>query len=205
MDVIDKTVQLGDKKFGKLEFLAAFQSFCNQIFKPITIYHTFKSTRLVPFNSDVVLEKIREKQAQKAQTAIRTPFLLPLPLHQCTPQGPVLVVIYRQKLQRAYSKLKPREIVDSVQIQWFIHKLIASAHTLKLMARDLTAIQETIIARAKQASLGEQVAQKGGTIKVSECHILCSKRKEKEEEQAQKKRERRKVDRKASEFSAGSN
>ncbi len=63
-DAIDKTVWLGDEKFGKLEFLAVFQSFCNQTFKPITICHAFKSTGLVLFNPDVIFDKIREKQAQ---------------------------------------------------------------------------------------------------------------------------------------------
>ena len=59
-DVIDNAVWLSDEKFGKLEFLAAFQSFCNQTFKPTTIRHAFKSTGLVPFNPDIVLDKIRE-------------------------------------------------------------------------------------------------------------------------------------------------
>ena len=189
-DAIDKAVRMGDEKSGKLEFLAAFQSFRNQNFKSTTIRHAFKSTRLVPFNPDVVLDKIREKQAQQAQTALRTPSPPPLPLHQRTPQGPASVVKYGQKFQRAYAKLKPGEKIDSEQIQRFIRGSIASAHTLELTARDLKAIQEATTARAKRASLGGQVAQKGGTIKVSECRALCSKRKEKEEEQARKKKER---------------
>ena len=107
-DAIDKAVRLGDEKFGKLEFLAAFQSFRNQTFKP-TIRHALKSTGLEPFNPDIVLDKIREKQAQRAQTAIRTPSPPPLPLNQRTPQGPASVIKYGQKLQRAYAKLKPGE------------------------------------------------------------------------------------------------
>ena len=115
-DAIDKVVWLGDEKFGKLEFLTAFQSFRNQTFKPTTIRHAFKSTGLVPFNPDMVLDKIREKQAQRAQTTIQTPSPPPLPLHQRTSQGSASVVKYGQKLQRAYAKLKPGEIVDSGQI-----------------------------------------------------------------------------------------
>ena len=63
---------------------------------------------------------------------------------------------------------------------------------MELTARDLIAIQKATTARAKRASLGGQVAQNGGTIKVSECRALCSKRKEKEEEQAQKKKREKK-------------
>lgn len=62
-NTIDKVVQLGNERFGKLKFLTAFQSFCNQTFKFSIIQHAFKSTSLVPFNPDVVLHKIREKQA----------------------------------------------------------------------------------------------------------------------------------------------
>ena len=65
---IDKAVWLGDEKFDKLEFLAAFQSFRNQSFKFSTIRYAFKSTSLVPFNPDVVPDKIGEKQAQRQQT-----------------------------------------------------------------------------------------------------------------------------------------
>ena len=108
-DAIDKAVRLEDEKFGKLEFLAAFQSFRHQTFKPTTIRHAFKSTGLVPFDPDVVPDKIREKQAQRAETALRTPSPPPLPLHQRTPQGPASVVKYGQNLQRAYAKLKSGE------------------------------------------------------------------------------------------------
>ena len=63
IDAIDKVVRLGDKKFGKLKFLAVFQLFCNQTFKPITICHAFKLTGLVLFDFNVILDKIRKKQA----------------------------------------------------------------------------------------------------------------------------------------------
>ncbi len=68
---------------------------------------------------------------------------------------------------------------------------MAQAHTLKLTERDLKDVQEATTARIKCASLGGQVAQYGGTIKVSECRKICSKRKEKEEEQARKRKVRK--------------
>ena len=58
-------------------------------------------------------------------------------------------------------------------MQRFIRGSIASAHTLQLTARDLKAMQDATTARAKRASLGGQVAQKGGMIKISECRELC--------------------------------
>ncbi len=47
--------------FDKLEFLAACQSFCKQTFKFNTFQHTFKSTGLVAFNLDLVLDKTHKK------------------------------------------------------------------------------------------------------------------------------------------------
>lgn len=112
-NAIGKAVQLGNEKFGKLEFLIAFQSFCNQTFKPTTIRFTFKSTGLIPFNPDMVPNKICKKQAEIAQTALQTLYLPLLLLHQCTLQGPASIINYKQNLQRVYTKLKPREKIDS--------------------------------------------------------------------------------------------
>lgn len=119
-DTIDKVVRFGDEKFDKLEFLSAFQSFRNQTFKPTNIRHAFKSTEQVPFNPNVVFDKICKKQAKRVQTTLRTPYP-PLPLHQRTSQGPVSVVNYRQKLQRVYTKLIPGGKTDSEQIKQLIH------------------------------------------------------------------------------------
>ncbi len=62
-DAIYKIVRLVNDNFGKLKFLSAFQSFCNQTFKPTTIRHTLKLIGLVFFNPNVVFDKIRKKQA----------------------------------------------------------------------------------------------------------------------------------------------
>ena len=67
-----------------------------------------------------------------------------------------------------------------------IRGTITSANTSELTARDFTT------ARAKRASLGGQVAQKVGTMKVSECRALSLKRKEKKDEHAWKKRRKMK-------------
>ncbi len=138
----------------------------------------------------MIVDKIPEKQAQRQQTALRTPFPPPLPLNQHIPQRPASVVKYGQKLQRAYAKLKPKEKIDPEQIQRFIRRSIASAYTLEITTQDLEAVSKTTTAYTKCASLGKQVAQKRRTIKVSECRTICSKKKEKEEEQARKRKVR---------------
>lgn len=45
--MINRAIWLGDKKFGKPEFLATFKLFCNQSFKLKAIHDAFKFTILV--------------------------------------------------------------------------------------------------------------------------------------------------------------
>ena len=188
-EAIDQAVRLGDTQFSKLEFLAAFQTMRTQTFKSSTIRHAFRETGIVPLNPEMVLAKIRHKQAQ-SQTAFHTPSPPPLPLNQRTPQGPDSVVKYGQKLQRALAKMGPKDIINPEQLQQFIKGSITMAHKLELADRDLKVIQDATNARKKRASLGGTVAAKGGVIKASQCRELHSQRKQKEEEQARKKKER---------------
>ncbi len=74
-DAIDKAVRLCDEKFGKLEFLAAFQSFRNKTFKSSTIQLAFKSTGLVPFSPDEVLDKIRKNRPKNNKQRFKLRFL----------------------------------------------------------------------------------------------------------------------------------
>ncbi len=49
-------------------------------------------------------------------------------------------------------------------------------------------MQEVTTARAKRASLGGQVAQKRGPIKVSKCRAICSKRQARKRKVREEKR-----------------
>lgn len=60
-NAINKIIWLDDKKFGKLEFFAAFQLFCNEKFKSTTICYIFKLIRQISFNFNIIFVKICEK------------------------------------------------------------------------------------------------------------------------------------------------
>ena len=51
-------MQLGEGDFSKLEFLAKFQTMRNQIFKKSTIKSVFKTTELIPYNLEVIFQKV---------------------------------------------------------------------------------------------------------------------------------------------------
>lgn len=160
-----------------------------QTFKATTIRHAFKITGIVPLNPEMVLEKIRAKQA-RSQDQPRTPSPPPLPLNQRTSRGPDSIVKYGEKLQRALARAGPNDVIKPEQLQQFIRGSIAAAHKLQLVDRDFQAIQNATKARQERASLRATVAAKGGVIKASQCRALHSQRKKKEEEQARKKKER---------------
>ena len=107
------------KSLANLSFWPRFSHFANQTFKPTTIRHAFKSTGLVPFDPDIVLDKIREKQAQRAETAFQTPSPPPLPLHQTYPSRTCLCCQVWTKITESICQLKPGEKIDSEQIQQF--------------------------------------------------------------------------------------
>ena len=58
-EVIDNAMRSSKGDFGKLEFLAKFQTMYNQTFKKSTIKSAFKNTGLIPYNPEVVFQKVR--------------------------------------------------------------------------------------------------------------------------------------------------
>jgi hypothetical protein len=182
---------MSDSEFGKLEFLAAFQSFRSQTFKPSTIRHAFRTTGIVPFNPDIVLDIIRQKQAIRPR--ISSPGIEPR-FNDRTSRGPDSIRKYGAKLQRALTNIGPnggtmtKKVVDG--FQRFLRGTMVAADTLDLITRDLEVMQRAITSRKARASLGGQVATKGEVIKVSQCRELCSIRKKKEKEKLKRKEER---------------
>lgn len=60
-EAIDIAVRTGDTEFSKIEFLAAFEGFRAQAFKPSTILSSFRKTGIVPHDPQRVLGPLQEK------------------------------------------------------------------------------------------------------------------------------------------------
>ncbi len=186
-EAIDHAVRLGDYNFGKLEFLAAFQSFRNKTFKTSTIKHAFKQTGLVPYNPEIVLEKVRANQLARAP---RTPSPPPLPLLH-TPKGPDSIIRHGRMIQKKLAEVGHYDGIDPIHMDRFIRGSMTAAHTLDITARDLQAIQEAAASRGKRDSQPGTVAAKFGVVKVSDCRELASVRAKKEEEKAERAEKRK--------------
>ena len=187
-EAIDQAVRLGDYNFGKLEFLAAFQSFRNQTFKPTTIRHAFKITGLVPFNPQVVLETVKASQRRRR---LRTPTPPPLEPLLHTPRGPKAVIKHTQFLKQTIQIYGSLNELPTEHMERFLKGVMAEAHNQKLLTRDLHEVQEATAARLKRDSLPQTVATKSGVVTVGQCRELSSIRAKKEEEKAERAQKRK--------------
>ena len=65
---VNEAVQTGDEIFTKIKLLAAFHGFRSKAFKNTTIRSAWKQTGLIPFDPNVVLNKMRETQPARSIT-----------------------------------------------------------------------------------------------------------------------------------------
>ena len=59
VEAIDNAMRSGEGDFGKLEFLAKFQTMRAQTFRKSTIQSASRKTGLIPYNPKVVLQQVR--------------------------------------------------------------------------------------------------------------------------------------------------
>jgi len=62
-EAVDNATRTGCSDFNKFEFLAAITLIRQQAFKPSTIISAFRKTGLIPYNPEIVLERLQEYKA----------------------------------------------------------------------------------------------------------------------------------------------
>jgi hypothetical protein len=72
-EAVDAATRTGCTSFNKVEFLAAIDSIRRQTFKRTTIRSGWQKTGLVPYNPEVVLQKLREMEINKFEAIPATP------------------------------------------------------------------------------------------------------------------------------------
>jgi len=72
-EAVDNATRTGCSDFNKLEFLAAITSIRRQAFKPSTIISAFQTTGLIPYNPEIVLERLQENNAERERTPSPSP------------------------------------------------------------------------------------------------------------------------------------
>lgn len=150
VEAVDTVVRMKDSEFEKLKFLAAFQIFRIENFKPFTICHVFRNIGFVFFNPNMVLDKIREKNVKASIHRSRT-FSLQRQLVERTSKESALIRKFGGKIERALKNIRPdgaimtRKNVD--RFQRYIRGIMIAVNTLNLAIRNLDMIQRTKIKR----------------------------------------------------------
>ena len=170
-----------------MEFLAAFKGFRRQAFKTTTILSAFKHTGLIPYDPEVVLEKVRNSLPPPRET---TPEAQPFePLVQ-TPRT------IRQLAQTGVELMLYPNIPEDLResLQKFTRGGVAVARCGLIIEQRLEATVAAENARRSRKSEANKVLQKGGVLysgnarHMNQERLELEKKREKEREAAWQKK-----------------
>lgn len=169
-EAVDNAIRLGDADFSRQDFLAAFNQFRIKTFKPSSILSAWRKTGLIPYNPEIVLEKIRPKdvpQMRVEYTPMRpgrtpSPPSISLPF---TPKKPREVIDEGENITK---RLENGEVVTPERLRKYIKGSCANADALELIQDDVRLSNTYNLAKRSRSKLAATVAQKGGVITVHE-------------------------------------
>ena len=156
-EAVNQAISTGDESFTKVEFLAAFNQFRRQAFKSSTIQSAWRATGLIPYNPDVVLQKVRNSLPAPRQTTPERAAFVPLAE---TPRT------IRQVAETGLELMMHPDI--SEHLRQSLHKFtrggVAVARCGLLMEQRLEATVQAENARRSRKSEANKVLQKGGVL-----------------------------------------
>lgn len=168
-EAVNMAISTGDESFTKVEFLAAFTKFRRQAFKSSTIRSAFRETGLIPYNPEVVLEKVRNTlppprpitpEAEPFKPLIETPRTI------------------RQLAESGLELMTHPRIPEDLQVS--IHKFmrggVAVARCGLLMEQRLDTTIAAENARKARKQEANKVLQKGGILYSSNARRMNQER-----------------------------
>jgi len=164
---INTAVRDGCLKFTKLEFLAAIGDIRRQTFKASTIQSAFKKTGLIPYNLQVVLEKIKPK----------TPPMPPTEVPQLE-TTPFTIRSLKRQAQYLYKNAPQDDPEFTYALDRFIRGSLTQGTELLQTMKDLG--QSQLAEQARQARKADQnrPLKAGGVLTVQDGRAMVEKVKE---------------------------
>lgn len=180
---INRVVRLGDVEFGKLQFLAEFQTMRNKTFTEATIRNAWEKTGLIPFNPEMVLSKVRDYQNEESARPT-TPPSEPVKdtILDRTPRSAREIVDQGVVLQR---RILAGKKVSQKYLARFIKGSTASAHSLEIIEDELKSVQQHATVKSARNKLSGTVAKKGGVITVGDVRASFQAREQTELQKAE--------------------
>lgn len=171
---IDIAVRDGCSKITKLEFLAAISDVRRQAFKKSTIYSAFAKTGLIPFNPNIVLQKIKPATPPAADTAQSSSVVTPLTI---------------KNLKRHADYLYENAPANNPEflnvLDRFIRGAIIQGTELQQAMKDLNRSKLAEETRQKRRAYNNRPLQTGGVLTVAHARAMVQRQVEDERAKAE--------------------
>ena len=165
-EAIDDAVRDGDYEFSKLEFLARITTIRSQAFKKNTIRESFRKTGLIPFNPEIVMQKLQDLSPSNTEPNLpstpRTPTRVTRETFFTTPTTIRAFTLHASALTNTEYSPSSRKIMQ----EKYVKGTLAKVNSGKLAEDQLKKVRTAELERASRRKLGNRVVQKGGVITV---------------------------------------
>ncbi|ERF72127.1 hypothetical protein EPUS_02918 [Endocarpon pusillum Z07020] len=165
---VNQATRTGCSKFDKLEFLTAIYGIRQSTFKNSSIRSSFRECGLIPYNPQLVLEKVKEYQPPpppRPSTPPETEFQPPTtPL---TPQALKKQAIRLENATPSRYKLIAQKFIKGAQIQ---------VNTATQIKKDLAASTAAEKERRERRIQSQRQLQKGGVLLASQARNMVTQR-----------------------------
>ncbi len=167
---VNEAVQTGDEIFTKIKLLAAFHGFRSKAFKNTTIRSAWKQTDLILFDSNVVLNKMRETQSARSITSPTT-----------TTKSPnvwMTTSTTRKQLRRQQVSLlcSDYELELHQKLVKYIKEINAMTRRIELLKNKLGRTQSAQNARNACKKQSGKVLQTGGILYAKDARTMTQDR-----------------------------
>lgn len=174
-EAVNDAVQNGDETFSKVEFLNALNTFRRKAFKPTTIRSAWKKIGLIPYNPDLVVDKICQ-QLPPSRAVTPPPQQVWLPLDQ-TPRT------IKDLRESMFNQAASGHITKELLPTWskFAKGAVAMAQKGELLETRLNSITAAENARKARGRQPNRVLQSGGVLYAKDARRMVRERLELEE------------------------
>ena len=170
-EAVDSVTRAGCPDFNKLEFLAAITSIRRQAFKPSTIVSAFRKTGLIPYNPEIVLERLQEYNAEP-----RTPSPLPPQHLMTTPHTIRSLKRHAEFLETADLSSIGKGLKESVKK--FTKGSLAQAEVGAVVQEELLKTKAAELAHTNRQNRTRRSVQKGGILYADGARSMMRRRQE---------------------------
>ena len=175
---MEAATRSGCTDFNKIEFLHAIDSIRANTFKKSTILSSWRKSGLIPFNPEIVLQKIRPIALEEAHRAVTPP-----PLSTSTPlKTPTTVRSTRQWAAVLTFNALLDEPIKNEDVIRFARSAIINASLRQEAEKELLELQAATTARLARQKSGKKTVQKGDIMYAKNARNAVDKRAEKEKE-----------------------